>query len=150
MSKLKGILTEEDKQKFLAKLMEDHVKSKRRKTYEMLFESRVMHMCPYCKEYHIFPMVGEGGIRKTLTFRHKNQQIDREFLITPCPKTGRYVFFYADLIEEGDLLTGEHYKLDIHSLTDEEVRQALDWKMVKLDDELRKVLGIKEKIFKFF
>jgi hypothetical protein len=150
MSKLKGILTEEDKQKFLAKLMEDHVKSKRRKAYETLFENPLIDMCPYCKEDHEFPKVGEGSIRKTLTFRHKNQQIDREFLIAPCPKTGRYVFFYADLIEEGDLLTGEHYRLDVHSLTDEEVRQALDWKMVKLDDELRKVLGIKEKKFKFF
>jgi len=143
MTKLKGLLNENDKQQFLEKLLNDHVQSRKNKVYETLFKYRLYEMCPYCKTKHMFPENGNGSMRKKIVLKHGNKSVAREFLVAPCEKTGRYVFFYADVIQEGDILTGEHYYLEVHSLTDEEIRQLIDWKETPLDDDLKKALNIK-------
>jgi hypothetical protein len=143
MAKLRGVLNENDKQQFLEKLLNDHVQSRKNKVYETLFKYRLYEMCPYCNTKHIFPEAGNGSFRKKIVLKAGSKSVAREFLVAPCEKTGRYVFFFADVIQEGDILTGEDYYLEIHSMTDEEIRQMIDWKETQMDDELRKALRIK-------
>jgi|GEM_PF-2303124 len=149
LRKLRGLLTEEDKQKFLENLLNEHKKSKEQRLMEEIFKDIVIE-CPYCHEEHLFgPVDEENSFRRELVFKLKNKTIVKDMRIDQCPKTKRYIFTYADIVVEGDILTGEHYRYDIHTITDEQIRQALDYKAVKLDDTLKKLLGIKERAFPF-
>lgn len=128
VTRTRGIITEADKQKFIKSIYDENMNKSLSKEIEINLNTDLYDKCPYCGKVHIFKALGENSdtYMKQLmvyvpTVNGKIREVSRTFMVSTCANTGKHVYFWFEVSQEGDILTGTKTRTNVHVYKEEDI-----------------------------
>lgn len=140
VNKVKGLITEQDKRKFLRDVYEESMVNQTQKQIEAFSEEEFYGgPCPYCKEpYAVFLNLGKVKVGSRSFVKGKCDGAPPH--IQGC---GKEVYIKIKVIQKGDILSGYRFTPDLTYYTIEEIREKYGEETV-LNTDIQEVHEVEE------